>query len=111
MSRVRGVRDHDFTDVVLGASVPVLVDFHADWCGPCRQLGPVLDELATELTWMCFARLDVDASPVTAAAYRVTGLPTMLVFVAGEPVLSIVGARPKRAVRDLLLDLPDAQRA
>lgn len=111
MNGVRGVRDLDFADVVLGASVPVLVDFHADWCGPCRQVGPVLDELAAELTWMCFTRLDVDASPVTAAAYQVTGLPTMLVFVAGEPVLSIVGARPKRVVRDLLLGLADPQRA
>jgi thioredoxin 1 len=96
------VDDRDFGDVVLGSVTPVLVDFHADWCGPCRRVQPVLDELATELTWMSFARLDVDASPVTAAAYRVTGLPTMLVFVSGELVLSIVGARPKRTIRDLL---------
>ena len=60
---------------------------------------------------MAFTRLDVDASPVTAAAYQVTGLPTMLVFVAGEPVLSIVGARPRRILRELLLGLDDPQRA
>ncbi|WP_193606602.1 thioredoxin domain-containing protein [Nocardioides lijunqiniae] len=105
---VTPVGDTDFGDVVLGSVTPVLVDFHADWCGPCRQVGPVLDELAAELDWMQFVRLDVDAHPVTAAAYRVTGLPTLLVFDGGELVLSIVGARPRRTVRDLLLTLaPD----
>jgi thioredoxin 1 len=109
---VARVGDADFGDVVLGSVTPVLVDFHADWCGPCRQLEPVLDELAAELDWMTFVRLDVDAEPVTPAAYRVTGLPTLLVFVAGELVLSIVGARPRRTVRELLVALaPDTHRA
>jgi thioredoxin 1 len=104
---VTRVGDHDFGDVVLGSLTPVLVDFHADWCGPCRQVQPVLDELATELGWMSFTRLDVDTDPVTAAAYRVTGLPTMLVFVSGELVLSIIGARPKRTIRKLLVALAE----
>lgn len=102
---VREVSDRDFAAVVLGATVPVLVDFHADWCGPCRQVAPILAELSEELDWMRFTRLDVDASPVTAAAYRVTGLPTLLVFVSGELVLSIVGARPRHTIHDLLVTL------
>lgn len=108
--RVCRVSDADFTDIVLGSSVPILVDFHADWCAPCRRVGPILDDLAAELTWMSFTRLDVDTSPVTAAAYQVTGLPTMLIFAAGEPVLSIVGARPKQVIHDLLVGLPNVQR-
>lgn len=102
MSAMPAVGDHDFGDVVLGSVLPVLVQFRADGSGPCRQVGVMLEELAAELTGISFTRLDVDAHPATASAYGVTGLPTILVFSGGQSVLSIVGARPKSVVRDLL---------
>ena len=111
MSQVRTVRDAEFGDVVLGASGPVLVDFHADWCGPCVQVAPVLELLATELPWLTFTRLDVDSDPVTPSAYRVSGLPTLLVFDAGELVLSITGARTLSRLRELLGTLAPVQPA
>lgn len=109
MSHVRTVHDDDFGDVVLGAGGPVLVDFHADWCAPCVQVAPVLETLATELPWLTFTRVDVDRDPVTPAAYRVCGLPTLLVFDAGEPVLSITGSRTIARLRELLETLAPAQ--
>ena len=111
MSFVRGVHDQDFADVVLGASVPVLVDFHADWCGPVPP-----DPSGPRGTG-CRAHVDVLHPPRRRdQPGDGRGLPGdrsahVLVFVAGEPVLSIVGARPKRVLRDLLLGLSEAQRA
>lgn len=94
---VAEVTDADFAAEVLGADRAVLVQFTAEWCGPCRQLAPVLGELAREegerLKVVC---LDVDRSPRTAISYGVMATPTLLVFRDGEPVRSMVGARPKR---------------
>lgn len=101
-SAIRSVHDADFDDVVLGAGRPVLVAFHAPWCAPCRRLLPVIEELAVELDWMSFTQLDVDREVVTAAAYRVTGLPTLLLFDGGELVLSIIGVRSRTTIRQLL---------
>ena len=111
MRGMRAVGDHDFGDVVLGAGRPVLVQFHAPGSGACRQVGEMLEELAEELPWMAFTRLDAEANPETVGAYDVTGLPTLLVFHQGAAVLSIVGARPKRVVHDLLLGVTGAQPA
>ncbi|MFJ2768086.1 thioredoxin family protein [Streptomyces sp. NPDC087300] len=103
---VAEVTDEDFAGEVLGErGRPVLVEFTADWCGPCRQLAPVLSELAREeAERLKIVQLDVDRSPGTAIAYRVLSAPTMIVFRAGEPVKQLVGALAKRR---LLAELAD----
>lgn len=103
---VAEVTDADFeAEVLREADRPVLVEFTADWCGPCRQLAPVLSELAREeADRIKILQLDVDRSPETAIAYRVLSAPTMVVFRRGEPVKQMVGARAKRK---LLADLAD----
>ncbi|WP_314218923.1 thioredoxin family protein [Streptomyces zaehneri] len=94
---VAEVTDADFGAEVLGADLPVLVEFTADWCPPCRQMGPVLTALAAEEgERLKVVQLDVDTNPETTHAYRVLSMPTFMVFRAGEPVKSMVGARPKR---------------
>lgn len=101
------VTDANFADEVLRADLPVLVEFTADWCGPCRQLAPVLSAIAEEeRDRLKVVQLDVDTSPGTAAAYGVLSMPTLMVFHGGEPVKSMVGARPKRR---LLQELDDVR--
>ncbi|MDG4863401.1 thioredoxin [Streptomyces sp. T-3] len=91
------VTDADFAGEVLGADRPVLVEYTAAWCGPCRQLAPVLSQIAQEESErLKVVQLDVDANPGTTTAYGVLSMPTLMVFKGGEPVWSVVGARPKR---------------
>ncbi|WP_308405408.1 thioredoxin domain-containing protein [Streptomyces sp. B93] len=100
MSKAAGVAevtDADFEAEVIGADLPVLVEFTAGWCPPCRQMAPVLSALAAEEAGrLKVVQLDVDANPETTHAYKVLSMPTFLVFRGGEPVRSMVGARPKR---------------
>ncbi|MFF0017447.1 thioredoxin family protein [Streptomyces sp. NPDC005374] len=94
---VAEVTDADFATEVIGAELPVLVEFTADWCPPCRQMGPVLTALAAEEgERFRVVQLDVDTNPVTTNTFQVLSMPTFMVFKNGEPVLSMVGARPKR---------------
>lgn len=99
------VTDASFADDVLGSDKPVLVDFWATWCGPCRMVAPVLEEIADEhADKITIAKLDVDANPTVARDYQVLSIPTLILFKGGEPVKQIVGAKPKAA---LLHDLAD----
>ncbi|MFD0368943.1 thioredoxin [Streptomyces sp. NPDC059071] len=103
---VAEVTDADFEAEVLGADLPVLVEFTADWCGPCRQLAPVLSAVAQEEAGrLKVVQIDADTNPETVTRYGVLSMPTMLVFRAGEPVKSMVGARPKRRLLEELSDL------
>ncbi|AUY50756.1 MULTISPECIES: thioredoxin [Streptomycetaceae] len=93
------VTDATFKADVLDSEKPVLVDFWATWCGPCRQVAPILEEIASEhADKLTIAKLDVDANQQTAAAYNVISIPTLIVYKGGEPVKSITGARPKAAL-------------
>jgi thioredoxin 1 len=99
------VTDASFNEDVLNSDKPVLVDFWATWCGPCRMVAPVLEEIAAEhKDKITVAKLDVDANPTIARDYQVLSIPTLMVFKGGEKVKEIVGARPKAA---LLNDLSD----
>ncbi|AZM64493.1 thiol reductase thioredoxin [Streptomyces sp. WAC 01420] len=97
------VTDEDFAREVLGAELPVLVEFTADWCPPCRQMAPVLGALAAEEEGrLKVVQLNVDANPGTPNAYKVLSMPTFMVFRGGEPLRSMVGARPGRRLRQEL---------
>ncbi|MFI2708655.1 thioredoxin [Micromonospora sp. NPDC018662] len=96
MGATKAVTDASFASDVLKSDKPVLVDFWAEWCGPCRKVSPLLEEIAGEMSdQVTIVKLNIDENPETARAYRVMSVPTLTIFKNGEPVQSIAGAKPK----------------
>jgi len=98
MGAAKTVNEATFTADVLESDKPVLVDFWAEWCGPCKMVGPILEEIAAEHSSLVIAKLNVDENPQLAATYGVTSIPTMHVFQGGQIVKTIIGAKPKQAL-------------
>lgn len=99
MSSARDVTDQTFATEVLGSTKPIMVDFWAEWCGPCRAVSPILDQIATEhADKIDVVKLNVDDNPETAMKYQITSIPTMKVFQGGEVVKTVIGAKPKPAL-------------
>lgn len=94
------VTDDSFDTDVLKAAGPVLVDFWAEWCGPCKMIGPALEEIGAELKGkVTIAKVNIDDNPMTPNTYGVRGIPTLILFKDGKPVDTMVGARPKSALK------------
>ncbi|WP_431278832.1 thioredoxin [Leifsonia poae] len=99
MSAARSVTDATFQDDVLNSEKTILVDFWAEWCGPCRAVGPILDQIGAEHSDKIeIVKLNVDENPQTAAKYQITSIPAMKVYQGGEVVKTVIGAKPKPAL-------------
>ncbi|MEO8907617.1 MAG: thioredoxin [Microbacteriaceae bacterium] len=99
MSSAKSVTDATFQEDVLNSEGTVLVDFWAEWCGPCRAVGPILDQIAVEnADKITIVKLNVDENPQTAAKYQITSIPAMKVYQKGEVVKTVIGAKPKPAL-------------
>ena len=94
------VNDANFKSEVLDSDKPVIVDFWAEWCGPCRVLGPRFKELSKEMTDIKFCKMDVDANQETAGKFGIRSIPTLLMFKKGEVVGNIIGALPKDSLKE-----------
>ncbi|MEU5563116.1 thioredoxin [Micromonospora musae] len=103
MGTTKAVTDKSFVSDVLQSDKPVLVDFWAEWCGPCRKVSPLLEEIAGEMSdQVTIVKVNIDENPETARAYRVMSVPTLTIFKNGQPVQSVAGARPKGELLKLI---------
>lgn len=100
---IKEIKDENFSSTIESSSAPVVVDFWASWCGPCKMLAPVIDEIASELDGKAqFFKLNVDDNPVISTQYRIASIPTVMVFKGGNIAETIVGFRPKEAIKDMI---------
>ena len=100
MSKPIAINDSNFDQIVLQAKTPVLVDFWASWCAPCRMVAPIVDELAEEYSGrISFAKVDVDQNSKIATKYGIMSIPTLLIFKKGEPISHTVGYKPKEELK------------
>jgi thioredoxin 1 len=103
MGSLKEFTDANFAAEVLQSSQPVLVDFWAPWCGPCRMIGPIVEQLASENAGMiAVGKVNVDDSPSTAASYGVSSIPTIMLFKGGEVVERFVGVQPKNRLQEAI---------
>ena len=101
MGNVVELTDQNFESEVLQSNEPVLVDFWAPWCGPCRMVAPVVEELAQENSGkLKVAKIDIDNSPNTAAAFGISSIPTLMIFKGGEVMERFVGVQPKKRLQE-----------
>ena len=98
MGEIKVVTDANFAEEVLMSDKPVLVDFWAEWCGPCKKIGPILQEIAAEQDSLIIAKMNVDENPSTPSTYGITSIPTLHVYQGGQIVKTIIGAKPKAAL-------------
>ena len=92
----------NFETEVLNSTLPVLIDFYADWCGPCRMLGPVIDEIAEEATDFKVGKVNIDEQPELATKYQVMSVPTLVVIKNGEVANRVTGVTPKQKILDMI---------
>lgn len=112
MSITLNIQDKDFEETVVKSDLPVVVDFWAPWCGPCKVVGPVIDSLASELEGRVrFVKINVDDNVKTAGSFGVRGIPTLLFFRDGELAKTVVGAQSEDSLRALLGELFDIRAA
>jgi thioredoxin 1 len=96
------IHNHNFQEEVIHSEKPVLVDFWASWCGPCRMVGPIIDEIAAEHPEYKVVKINIDEEPELASQYRVVSIPTLMVMKNGQVVQQSVGARPKNQILAML---------
>lgn len=100
---VKEINDSNFSEEVVNSATPVVVDFWASWCGPCKMLAPVMEEVSKELGQKAkFVKVNVDESPVAANQFRIASIPTVMVFKGGKVVQTMVGFRPKQAIKSAI---------
>ncbi|MEN6458608.1 MAG: thioredoxin [Thermoguttaceae bacterium] len=103
MANIREISDQDFQNEVLQSAEPVLVDFWAPWCGPCRMIAPIVEELARDNQGtLKVAKVNIDDSPNTAATFGVSSIPTLMIFKGGEVADRFVGVQPKKRLQDAI---------